>query len=70
MTSRYGTAKVRAIHQKAIDVLNWIDDFIQTEGFDCSFVRCGRYHAAHSPQHFDAPKRSADILIQTESADA
>ncbi len=44
LTSRYDTAKVRAIHQKAIDVLNWIDDFIQTKGAKAYAVPLEQQH--------------------------
>ncbi|MEP4037987.1 FAD-binding oxidoreductase [Pseudophaeobacter sp.] len=70
LTARYGAAKARDIRQEGIDALNWIDNFIQSESLDCNFTRCGRYHAAHSPKHFDALQRSADILNQTEGAEA
>lgn len=70
LTSRYGAQKARAIRQEGIDALNWIDGFIQSEALDCDFARCGRYQAAHNPKHFDALRRSADVLNKTEGAEA
>jgi len=66
LTARYGEPKGRAIRKEGENALDWIGYFIRTEGIDCDFLRCGRYHAAHTPQHFETIARDADIIQKTE----
>lgn len=61
-------AKAQALRNVGVNALDWIDNFIRNEGIDCDFVRCGRYHAAHTPKHYEELVRTAEILNKTEEA--
>ena len=70
LSARYGPEKARSIRQEGLNALNWIDDFVAREQIDCGFARCGRYHAAHTPKHYEALVRTAENLNKTEGAEA
>ena len=53
LTKRFGAEQARAIRAEGQNSLNWIEEFITTHGIDCHFMRNGRFHAAHTPRHFD-----------------
>lgn len=54
LARRHGDARARAIHREGVTALEWIEDLIMREELDCDFRRNGRFHAAHTPQQFDA----------------
>ncbi len=58
LTRRHGQERARAIHDEGAASLAWIGAFIGDEGIACDFRVAGRYHAAHSPQHYEALARS------------
>ncbi len=70
LSARYGPERAGGIRQEGINALNWIDDFFRTERINCGFVRCGRYHAAHTPKHYEGLVRLAEKQNKTEGADA
>ena len=53
LTKRFGAEQARAIRAEGQNSLNWIEEFITTHGINCHFMRNGRFHAAHTPRHFD-----------------
>ena len=53
LTKRFGAERARAIRAEGQKSLDWIEAFITTYGIDCNFMRNGRFHAAHTPRHFE-----------------
>lgn len=70
LTARYGAEKGRGIRQVGIDALGWLDSFIQSEQMACDFTRSGRYHAAHTPKHYEELVRAAEKENKTEFSEA
>ena len=70
LSARFGPEKARNIRQEGLNALNWIEDFVQSEQINCSFARCGRYHAAHTPRHYEGLVRTAEMLNRTEGSEA
>ncbi len=66
LTKRYGPDRARAIRKEGENALEWIGDFIGSGNIDCHFRRCGRYHAAHTPAHFEEIARNAEDLRKHE----
>ncbi|MFT7594581.1 MAG: glycine/D-amino acid oxidase-like deaminating enzyme [Paracoccaceae bacterium] len=69
LTGKYGVEKARAIRQEGEKALQWIQDLIQAENIECDFKRSGRYHAAHTPQHYEDLARDAQMLRRDENTD-
>ncbi len=53
LAKRFGSERARAIRAEGQKSLDWIEEFITTHGIDCHFARNGRFHAAHTPRHFE-----------------
>ena len=70
LTARFGAEKARAIRQTGADALEWLGDYIETSGLDCDFRRCGRFHAAHTPQHYETLVREAETMRRDEGIDS
>ena len=70
LAAKYGTDRARAIRKEGETALDWIGQFVASEGLDCDFRRNGRYHAAHTPAHYDELARSAEKLTRTEGIEA
>ncbi|MGB7244348.1 MAG: FAD-binding oxidoreductase [Sulfitobacter sp.] len=70
LTAKYGAARARAIRKEGESALDWIGHFIASEKLDCNFVRSGRFHAAHTPDHYDKIARDAETLSRTEGIEA
>ena len=70
LTARLGEERARAIRQEGENALQWIEDFVTSESVQCDFRRKGRYHAAHTPAHYDEIARDADILRRDEGVEA
>ncbi|MEO1986662.1 MAG: FAD-binding oxidoreductase [Martelella sp.] len=66
LTAKFGERKARDIRRTGADALNWFGQFIADEGFDCDFVRNGRFHAAHTPEHYEVLVREAEKLRRDE----
>ncbi|MEL6767147.1 MAG: FAD-binding oxidoreductase [Pseudomonadota bacterium] len=60
LARRHGRERAEAVRAEGRAALDWIGDFLAGEGIDCDFRRSGRFHAAHTPQHYEALARSAD----------
>jgi glycine/D-amino acid oxidase-like deaminating enzyme len=69
MTRKYGANQAMAIRDEGYKSLDWIDNFITTEKIDCHYKKCGRYHAAHTPTHFDALVRDTQKLGEEEGVE-
>lgn len=70
LTARLGEERARAIRQEGETALQWIEDFVTSEALQCDFRRKGRYHAAHTPAHYDEIARNAEILRRDEGVEA
>lgn len=69
LARQVGLARAKAIRQEGESALTWIETFVREEGIDCHFQRNGRFHAAHTPKHFDKLVREATDLKRTEGID-
>ena len=49
---RYGHDAAVALVGEARQALDWLGAFIDDEGLDCEYRRCGRFLAAHNPRQF------------------
>lgn len=70
LAKRFGDARARAMRQEGVAALDWLEAFVTREGLDCDFHRSGRFFAAHSPEHYDALARAAEIQTREEGAEA
>jgi glycine/D-amino acid oxidase-like deaminating enzyme len=52
LQQRYGSEQARALILEARDALHWLGDYVDGNGIDCDYRRCGRFVAAHSPRRF------------------
>jgi glycine/D-amino acid oxidase-like deaminating enzyme len=66
LTARFGADRARAIRQEGQNALEWIEDFVGSESIACDFRRAGRYHAAHTPKHYETLVRDAETLRKNE----
>jgi len=69
LTKRYGAERASAIRAEGRRSLDWIRDFISSEGIDCDFRRSGRFHGAHSPGMYERIARSAEREQRDEGTD-
>jgi glycine/D-amino acid oxidase-like deaminating enzyme len=69
LTARFGADRARAIRGEGQNALDWIEDFVTREAIQCDFRRAGRYHAAHTPQHYETLVRDAEILRKGEGVE-
>ncbi|MDH5453751.1 MAG: FAD-binding oxidoreductase, partial [Paracoccaceae bacterium] len=69
LTARFGADCARAIRGEGQNALDWIEDFVTRESIQCDFRRAGRYHAAHTPQHYETLVREAEILRKGEGVE-
>ena len=66
LVHKLGSDRAMAIRQEGEFSLEWIEDFISEENIDCDFSRCGRFHAAHSPEHYDQLARDSETVKKSE----
>jgi len=50
---RYGSAEAHALIAEARTALEWLGEFVDQQGIECDYQRCGRFVAAHSSRQFD-----------------
>lgn len=53
LARKFGEDRAHAIHAEGTASLDWIAEFVNSEDIPCDFHVAGRYHAAHSPQHYE-----------------
>lgn len=70
LTAKFGEDRARAIRGEGVNALSWIGDFIAAEGLDCAFRRVGRFHAAHTPLHYEMLARDAEKLRRQEGIES
>ncbi|MFT5341188.1 MAG: glycine/D-amino acid oxidase-like deaminating enzyme [Paracoccaceae bacterium] len=69
LTRKFGADKAWAIRQEGETALHWIEERIIGENIDCDFKRSGRYHAAHTPHHYEELARDAEKLNREEGVE-
>lgn len=62
LTQRFGAERAKAIRDEGATALQWIESRIRDEDIDCHFERCGRFHAAHTPAHYQELLKDAENL--------
>ena len=67
LTKRFGADRARAIRAEGTTSLEWIEHFITANNIDCHFMRSGRFHAAHTPYHFEKMVAEARRLGDEEN---
>lgn len=60
LAARFGKERAEAIRAEGKTALEWIEHRITEEGIDCHFRRAGRFHAAHTPAHYEDLVRDAE----------
>lgn len=70
LSAKFGAQKARAIRQTGEEALAWLGDFVEAHGIDCDFRRCGRFHAAHTPQHYESLTRDAEVMRRDEGIES
>ena len=70
LSRKFGVERGQAIRKEGESALNWLEDFVTSEDIDCSFFRSGRYHAAHTPKHYEIIARDAEKVGRTEGIEA
>ena len=70
LSIKFGEQKARAIRREGVNALEWIGDFIGKEGLNCDFRRVGRFHAAHTPQHYDLLVKDAKKMQTSEGIES
>lgn len=68
--AKYGMDKARSLRGEGESALQWIEDFIVGEGVQCDFRRVGRFHAAHTPAHYEALVRDAETMRRDENIES
>ncbi|MEY8840768.1 NAD(P)/FAD-dependent oxidoreductase, partial [Cribrihabitans sp. XS_ASV171] len=70
LAARHGAERARAIRQEGKTALQWIGEFVEAEGIDCDYRRSGRFHAAHTPWHYEELARDAEKLRRNEGIES
>ncbi len=70
LTEKFGAARARGIRAEGSSALKWIGDFVAAEGLDCDFRCVGRFHAAHTPQHYETLVRDAEKMRLQEGIES
>lgn len=66
LAAKVGMDKAQAIRGEGRSALEWLAGFIESEKLDCDFRRSGRFHAAHTPAHYEELVRDADKMRRAE----
>ena len=69
LTRQYGANHAMAIRDEGYKSLDWIDTFITSENIQCHYKKCGRFHAAHTPTHFNELVRETQKLGKEEGVE-
>jgi glycine/D-amino acid oxidase-like deaminating enzyme len=70
LTEKFGAGRAQGIRAEGANALKWIGDFVAAEGLDCDFRRVGRFHAAHTPQHYETLVRDAEKMRRQEGIES
>ena len=67
LAQKFGSKRAANVRQEGEFALTWIETFLSEENIDCDFSRCGRFHAAHSPEHYELLARDAETVRKLEN---
>ena len=67
LVTKVGSERATEICREGEYALEWIESFISEENIDCNFSRCGRFHAAHSPKHYELLAKDIKRLKKSEN---
>lgn len=70
LAARYGMERAQAIRAEGRASLEWLGTFVEVEGLACDFKRAGRFHAAHTPRHYEALVRDAETMAREEGIES
>ncbi len=70
LSRRFGSERALAVRGEGTKALDWIEEFVTGEDIACDFRRVGRFHAAHTPAHYDRIARSADRVSREEGIES
>ena len=70
LAAKHGADRARAIRDEGKTALSWIERRIETEGITCAFRRNGRFHAAHTPKHYEELARDAEVLARDDGIES
>ena len=70
LARRHGAARAATILQDGRASLDWLAGFVAEERFDCDFRRVGRFHAAHTPAHYEALARALEATPRAHAQGA
>lgn len=70
LAAKHGPDRARAIRGEGRAALEWVGDFIEREGLACDFRRVGRFHAAHTPAHYETLVRDAERMRADEGIES
>lgn len=70
LSARYDAKTARAIRAEGETALGWIEDLVKQEAIECDFLRAGRFHAAHTPRHFEDLIKETDQLRKDEGVES
>ncbi len=70
LSRKFGERKARDIRAEGASALEWLADFVEGERLDCDFRRSGRYHAAHTPRHYETLVRDAGTMAREEGVES
>ena len=60
LSKRLGSEHAGAILKEGENALEWIGQFVQDEGIDCDFLKCGLFHGAHTQNQYQILKRNLE----------
>ena len=68
LSAKLGATRAQAILDEDSAAQDWIEQRIKDEGISCDYKRNGRFHAAHTPQHYEILARSLSRTKRGSSA--
>ncbi len=69
LAKRHGKQVALSILKEGEASLRWIGEFVRDEGIACDFKVAGRFHAAHSPAHYERLARRLSISVPGQDPD-
>ncbi|MBN8899840.1 MAG: FAD-binding oxidoreductase, partial [Rhodospirillales bacterium] len=70
LSKRYGKEHALALIKEAREAFDFLPHFLEEEGIDCNYVRCGGFTGALKQAQYDAMARETEALGRTTGLDA
>jgi glycine/D-amino acid oxidase-like deaminating enzyme len=61
---QFGKEKARELYRASVQTIECVENIVAEENIDCNYIRVGHLDAAFKPAHFDALKRSQELLAR------